>query len=101
MLDAVYVDTLEEKAIVAIRPKAALRPLLEIATTREDSGVVLINETPPDPDDSEASSCSWWRRGRVEFYLKHGLAVLVAAGWAGIARKVLGKNSNAALAPVL
>ena len=37
MLDAVYVDTVEEKAIVAIRPKPVIRPLFEIATTREDS----------------------------------------------------------------
>ena len=33
MLDAVYVDTVEEKAVVAIRPKPAFRPLLEMATT--------------------------------------------------------------------
>ena len=33
MLDAVYVDTVDEKAIVTIRPKPAFRPLFEIATT--------------------------------------------------------------------
>ena len=66
MLDAVYVDTVEEKAIVAIQPKPAFRPLFEVATTREGSGVALINETPPDSDGPEASLCSWWRRGRVE-----------------------------------
>ena len=66
MLDAVYVDTVEEKAIVAIRPKPAFRPLFEIATTREGSDVVLINEAPPEPESPEASPCSWWRRGRVE-----------------------------------
>ena len=49
MLDAVYVDTVEEKRIVAIRPRPSLRPLLEIATTRESSGIVLITETPPEP----------------------------------------------------
>jgi len=67
MLDAVYVDTVEEKAIVAIRPKPAFRPIFEIATTREGSAVVLINEAPPDLDGPEAANpCSWWRRGRVE-----------------------------------
>ena len=47
MLDAVYVDTVEEKSIVAIRPKPAFQLLFEIATTREGSDVVLINEPPP------------------------------------------------------
>ena len=67
MLDAVYVDTVEEKTIVAIRPKPAFRPLFEIATTRAESGVVLINETPQADCEPEASNlCFWWRRGRVE-----------------------------------
>ena len=70
MLDAVYVDTIEEKAIVAIRPKPAFMPLFEVATTREGSGVVLISEKdmpPGDDSNPEATSpCSWWRRGRVE-----------------------------------
>ena len=67
MLDAVYVDTVEEKCIVAIRPKPAFRPLFEIATTRAGSGVVLINQTPQTQDEPEASEpCFWWRRGRVE-----------------------------------
>ncbi len=67
MLDGVYVDTVDEKAIVAIRPKPAFRPLFEIATTRAESGVVLINETPQVVDEPGASgSCFWWRRGRVE-----------------------------------
>jgi len=67
MLEAVYVDTVEEKAIVAIRPKPAFQPLFEIATTREGSDVVLIKEPPPAASEPEAAdSCSWWRRGRVE-----------------------------------
>ena len=41
MLDAVYVDTVEEKSIVAIRPKPAFLPLFEVATTRQGSDVVL------------------------------------------------------------
>ena len=44
MLEAVYVDTVEEKSVVAIRPKPAFVPLFEVATTREGSGVVLISE---------------------------------------------------------
>ncbi len=70
MLDAIYVDTVEEKAIVALRPKPAFQALFQVATTKEGSGVVLFtqNENPPEapkaPED--ASPCSWWRRGRVE-----------------------------------
>ena len=79
MLDAVYVDTVEEKAIVAIRPKPAFRPLLEVATDLEGSEVILINEPPPASNVPEAAdSCCWWRRSRVERYQQHGLAVMVA-----------------------
>ena len=68
MLDGVYVDTVEEKAVVALRPKPAFQALFQIATTREGSGVVLYNEKPPDqfPSPEDDSPCSWWRRGRVE-----------------------------------
>ena len=67
MLEAVYVDTVEEKSVVAIRPKPAFEPLFEIATTREGSDVVLINEPPQTDSEPEAADlCSWWRRGRVE-----------------------------------
>ena len=38
MLDAVYVDTVDEKSMVAIRPRPAFRPLLEIATMPTHSG---------------------------------------------------------------
>ena len=47
MLDAVYVDTVEEKAIVSIRPKPAFRPLFEIATTRAGSGFILDKQDAP------------------------------------------------------
>ena len=46
MLDAVYVDIKESKSIVAIQPKAPFRPVFEVATTREGSGVLLIKEPP-------------------------------------------------------
>ena len=80
MLDAVYVDTVEEKSVVAIRPKPAFRPIFEVATTREGSGIALINQTPQTQDEPEASeSYSWWRRGRVELHREHGIQVLPAA----------------------
>ncbi len=68
MLDGVYVDTVEEKAVVALRPKPAFQALFHIATTREGSGVILYKENPPDqlPSPEDNLPCSWWRRGRVE-----------------------------------
>ena len=93
MLDAVYVNTIEEKSVVAITPKPAFMPLFEIATTKEGSGAVLISEKELPPDCSESPEatipCLWWRRGRVELYLKHGVAVLVAASWARIGGSVV------------
>ena len=44
MLEAVYVGTVEEKAILAIRPRSAFMPIFEVATTQEQSNVVLIRE---------------------------------------------------------
>jgi len=74
MLEAVYVDTVEEKSVVAIRPKPAFRPLLNNATSHYGSGIVHTNETPPDPEGPEAESlCSWWRRGRVELPVQKAL----------------------------
>ena len=49
MLDAVYVDTVDEKSIVAIRPRPAFRPLLEIATMRAGSGIVLVHDRVGEP----------------------------------------------------
>ena len=70
MLDGVYVDTIEEKTIVAIRPKPAFMPLFEVATTKEGSAVVLISEKELPPGDESSPEAttpfSWWRRGRVE-----------------------------------
>ena len=78
LLNAAHVDTVKEKSVVAIRPKPAFRPIFEVATTREGSGIALINQTPQTQDEPEASeSCSWWRRRRVERNQKQGLAVLV------------------------
>ena len=79
MLEAVYVDAVEEKAVVAIRPKPAFRPLFEVATTREGSEVVLINEPPEAPTEPEAADpCFWWRRGRGELHLLKKFSKLLA-----------------------
>jgi len=66
MSEAVYIDTVEERAIVALKPKPAFRVLFQIATTRAGSGVILYKENPPDqfPSPEDDSPCSWWRRGR-------------------------------------
>jgi hypothetical protein len=85
MLDAVFVDTIAEKAVVAIRPKPAFRPLFEIALTTDESGISLIR---PDAGESKecrpcfdcakaahTSPCSWWRRGRVELPVQRSFRV--------------------------
>ena len=90
MLDAVYADTVDEKAVVAIRPKPAFRPLFEIATTWAGRGVVLINQTPQTQNEPGAAEpCIWWRRGRVEPSLKHWLAVFVIVNAKGYQSQLL------------
>ena len=80
LLNAVHVDTVKEKSVVAIRPNPAFRPIFELATTREGSGVALITQAPQTQGEPEASeSCSWWRRRRVELYQERRFSVLVAA----------------------
>ena len=79
MLDAVYVDAKEEDRIVAIKPRAPFKPIFQMATMKEGSGIVLVHErtddddadeSPPHGDGVEAVTCSWWRR--VESYREHG-----------------------------
>jgi hypothetical protein len=89
MLDGVYVDAKEERRIVAIKPKAPFRPIFQVATMKDGSGIVLVheatetadkaNQPPPDGHEADASPCLWWRRGRVELHREHGAAVLLAA----------------------
>ncbi|MDO8491395.1 MAG: hypothetical protein Q7T04_05205, partial [Dehalococcoidia bacterium] len=74
MLDAVYVDAKEEKRIVGIKPKPPFMPVFQVATTKEGSGVVLLKEP---PEANPEAPCFWWRRGRVELYLKHGNVIWV------------------------
>jgi hypothetical protein len=78
MLEAVYVDPVEERSIVAFRPKPAFQALFQMAATKEGSGVALIhesaslgNETAPllGQGCEETEMCSWWRRGRDEIHL--------------------------------
>ncbi|MFQ6028514.1 MAG: recombinase family protein, partial [Dehalococcoidia bacterium] len=75
MLDGVYVDAKEEKRIVAIKPKPPFRPIFQIATTQEGSGVLLYPENGKAPELvgslENVTPCSWWRRGRVELHRKH------------------------------
>ena len=54
MLDGVYVDCKDEKAVVGIKPKPAFGPVFQVATTREGSGVTLVKENPPadGPEDA-------------------------------------------------
>ena len=55
---------------MAIRPKPDFHPIFEVATTREGSGIALINQPLQTQDELEASeSCSWWRLGRVGYQL--------------------------------
>ena len=47
MLDGVYVDAKQDRAIVAPKPKPAFKARFQIATTKEGSGVILYNEKTP------------------------------------------------------
>jgi hypothetical protein len=79
MLDAVYVDTVDEKRIVATRPKPAFRPLLEIATTREGSDIVLVHDDEEDernggmePQKPRPASARWSGGWRSVFVVETG-----------------------------
>jgi len=77
MLDAIYVDTKETKAVVAMLPKAPFRPVCSIVTARANSGVLILKQPPE--KDSEAGPCSWWRRGRVELHREQWLYITLMA----------------------
>ena len=85
MLEAVYVDSKEEKCIVAIKPKPAFKAIFQIADTLEDSGITLIKNEgkgkalKTGSDATETDSCSWLRRGRVELGREHRIELLLAA----------------------
>jgi len=53
---------------VAIKPKPPFAPIFQVAIMRERAGIKLVNE--PQEITPEAQNCFWWRRGRIELYLK-------------------------------
>ena len=73
ILDTVYVNAKDQKCIVAVKVEPVLRPILQVATIKEGSGIELLTNGPPECSQ-EARRCFWWRRGRVERYRKHGLS---------------------------
>ena len=89
MLDAIYVDSKEEKRIVAIKPKPAFKAIFQIADTLEDSGITLIKfedngkESESTSDATDTDSCSWWRRGRPHLQHTHQLLNRPARGQQG------------------
>ena len=48
------IDTVEKKSAVTIRRKPAFRPIVEVATTCEGSGISLINQTPQTQESKAA-----------------------------------------------
>ena len=44
MLDAVYVDARKTKSIVGIQPKSPFKPIFQVAVTRQNSEIRIINE---------------------------------------------------------
>ncbi|MDD5703337.1 MAG: hypothetical protein PHU23_14980 [Dehalococcoidales bacterium] len=44
MLDAVYIETMQYKTIVAITPKPPFRPILQMAVSRKGSDIRILNE---------------------------------------------------------
>ena len=43
--------------------------------------MTLITELPTDDEGGTGISCSWWRRGRVELFLKRRMVVWIGLGW--------------------
>jgi len=44
MLDAVYVDAKKAKSIIAIKPKPPFKPVFQVAASREESDIRILNE---------------------------------------------------------
>jgi site-specific DNA recombinase len=44
MIDTVYFDTKTSKSIVAIRPKPPFKPILQVAVSKQGSGIRIVNE---------------------------------------------------------
>jgi site-specific DNA recombinase len=46
MLGAVYFEIKATKSIVALRPKPPFKPIFRVATSKEGSGIRIVNEPP-------------------------------------------------------
>ena len=44
MLDAVYLDAKKTKSIIAVKPKPPFKPVFQVAASREESDISIINE---------------------------------------------------------
>jgi site-specific DNA recombinase len=44
MLDDVYVDAKKAKSIIAIKPKPPFKPVFQVAASRKDSNIRILNE---------------------------------------------------------
>lgn len=63
MLYGVYVDMKGCKSVVAIKPKAPFRAVLQVASTRAEADVMLIQNEPSQTGWSGSENhhmCSWW-----------------------------------------
>ena len=70
MLDAVYVETVEEPAIVALKPKPAFQALSRSPPLGKAEVLFSTKnkESPPNqiPSPQDDSPCLWWRWRRVQ-----------------------------------
>ena len=44
MLDGVYLDAKKSRSIVAIKPKPPFRPIFQVAVSRKEANVRILNE---------------------------------------------------------
>jgi len=84
MLDAVYIAMVETRQVVAVSPKPPFPCLLEVVSTKADSGLLIANgkqKPASNPDTGDDDGWFRWRRGRVQLHHFTYLSVLVAASW--------------------
>ena len=74
--------------MVGTKPKPQFMGLFQFMDTHLGSPTTSENKSPEPDDGSELALTGWWRRGRVDLYQKHGLAVLVALSWSSIPRSL-------------
>jgi site-specific DNA recombinase len=44
MLDAVYIDPKQTKSVVAIKPKPAFKPVFQVAISKKNANIRILNE---------------------------------------------------------